>query len=302
MPRSSVTSCSSTTAPLVSPCSREHDGAPAERDLDAGREALPDRVRERLALGLVDHRHDLGERLAADLGQRATEQLLGGAVQVVDAAVGVGRDEPVAERVERRLRAAALRGVRAARDHLDRREQHGRLTVVAHDLAGELEPRHLAVRVGDLDLVALRGRLAGEAAADVVGHELGVLGRDELGERPADQLRDRPAGELGAARVREQDAVGVHEHGLVHDIDELAEQGLGWRRRRAVALEGLVPVELGTGVYRLSTPPPRNRGGKSGEDQRSHRDGIVYGQQVLPTTRTGLRTLQRARTASTPLR
>ena len=211
----------------------QHHRPPPQRHPHAGGEALPHGVRERAAVGLVDDRDDVGERLAGDLAEHAAEQLLGGRVHEVDAPVAVRGHEPVAERVDRGLCPAAA-DVRAPgpRQHLNGGEQHRRGAAVPDQRAAELEPRDLAVLVRDLHLVALGRRLAREAPADVVADQLGVVGRDEFGEVPADDVLRRLAEQRRETGVGEQDPLAMDQDRLVDGLRQLAERCLRRGDRR----------------------------------------------------------------------
>ena len=274
-------------AALSAIATRQHYRAPPERHLDARGQALADGVGERAPVRLVDHADDIAELPSLHLGERLAKELLGGAIGEVDAAVRIGGDEAVAERIERRLRPAAheLGTVRAAADHLDRREQDRARTAVLEQGARELEPRHLAVLVGKLDLVALGGRLAGEPPADVVGDELGVVGRDELGQVPADDLGGWMAEHRREARIDQQDPFAVDQHRLVDGVDEYVEGTLGRGDRARHGKARDFGIEVFLGCPHAATRPPGVDGGSARERQRDERRDFNSGQRILPSPR-----------------
>jgi hypothetical protein len=158
-------------AVLLAGGERQHHRAPAERDLRAGGNALLYRIGQRAPVLVVHERHQFAERLAECLRGRCPAELLGEAVHVLDTAVGVRRDQPLTERIQRQLgtRILARRGLGTGRDrqHLGRREQHPALG--AHDDGGgaQLQARHLPERVGQLDLGERGCGFAGQAARQV---------------------------------------------------------------------------------------------------------------------------------------
>ena len=110
-----------------------------------------------------------------------------------------------------------------------------RVEAISRRLTCACKPDHV-------DLVALGGRLARQAAADVLADQLGVLRRHQVRQAPPDELDAIDADEAGELAVGVQDHFAVHQHRLVDAIAEVGKQlrglerlALGARSRRASA-------------------------------------------------------------------
>ena len=154
---------------------RDQHAATAEVDARAGRERLAHRVAERLAVRLVDEVHDFAERVADRVRHRLAEQRLAGAVHVDDAAVDVGRQHALGQRIERRPRRgsrAAAVPLLGARADLDRRHEQRRLRVVADAGEIELDARRVARHRPQLDFEPHGRGLAFAVASQVLAEQL----------------------------------------------------------------------------------------------------------------------------------
>jgi hypothetical protein len=67
--------------------------------------------------------------------------------------------------------------------------------------------------------------------------QLDIFRRDEIGERPPDDLGGGRAEHRQESRVGEQDALAVHQHRVVHRLDEALKQLLAVLQPRAALLE-----------------------------------------------------------------
>ena len=108
----------------------------------------------------------------------------------------IGRQDALAERVERKLRARGRRGgafAFAAREHLLGGNQHEAAAGRSDGGTADLDPRDLAVRVRGLDFRKHGAGLARERARNGEPRELRVFRRHELRERLADQALGRHA-------------------------------------------------------------------------------------------------------------
>jgi hypothetical protein len=196
-------------------------------DQAAFAQAARDRAVDRLARGFRDHLEHFRDRPPGRLARIPARELLGDRVEVLDPAVGVRRDDRVADRLQRdlglflflvQLQFCALAhgdvGDRAfvagdllpvAADHAGV-DQHGdRRAVAASQLAFGLANHAVAMQVGD-DLVAL-------VAA--------VKDRGGVGQRQ--QLIDR----FVAQHLRERRVDGLEaslDRGAVHAFDHVVEQ------------------------------------------------------------------------------
>ena len=79
-----------------------------ELDHAAFAQAAQDRAVERLAGRFVQHLEHLGDRLPGGFAGVPAGELLGDGIEVVDAAVGIRRDDRVADRLQRDLRLLLL--------------------------------------------------------------------------------------------------------------------------------------------------------------------------------------------------
>ena len=163
---------------------RDQHAATADVDAGAGRERLAHRVAERLAVRLVDEIHHLAERVTDRVRHRLAEQRLAGAIDVHDAAVDVGRQHALGQRIERRPR----RGARAAAVHLvgaradfDRGYEQRRLRVVADAREVELDPRCVPGHRPQLDFEPHRRRLAFAVASQMLAEQLREIRMDQIG-------------------------------------------------------------------------------------------------------------------------
>ena len=202
-------------------------------------ERLVDRVGEHAPVGLIDQTHDILQVLADRCPGLRAGELLGRRIEEGDQPLLVGGDDRLGDGLERQLLrfgcgiAQSQYLVRLRRNDLDPGDQQRAALVVVHHGRGNLQAAQLPVQPDHVDLVALGGGLAGEAAADVVAHQLGVLGGYEVREPPPDELEAIDADEACELPVRVQDDFAVHQHRLVNALAEVGEQ-LG--RVGAVAL------------------------------------------------------------------
>ena len=186
MPRSSLTSCSITAAPAMSPPgaadrrsgrldaefvaahARDQQRAASEIHAAAGTEALLHRIGQGPAVVFVDESDQRAKRppdriLAADSGQE-----FGRTVNVVDDPMGIRRQQAFAERIERELRTLrrALPGrTLAPRQHLLGGEQHAAAGAFLERVRGEFEPRDLAMGIREFDFDQPGPGLAARARA-----------------------------------------------------------------------------------------------------------------------------------------
>ena len=174
---------------LLAAAARDHQAAPPDRDLRLRRQAMPHRVAERTAVAFVEQRDDVGDALADRIDGADADQLLADLVHVVDACADVGGDHAFAERVEcfprRRAGARGRRYGGSARPHFDEVEQQRRTALVIDAHSRQLGARRLAGLRMQLDFQTLQPGLAGERAAQMLAHQVGVIGMHELRERVA---------------------------------------------------------------------------------------------------------------------
>ena len=128
---------------------------------------------------------------------------------------------------------------RGTGQHLERGQQKRRLTRAVDQRARQFDPRDFAVRTQELDLVALGGGLAREPPGEIVLHQLRVFRGDEIGQGLADHLGGAHPEHRKETRVGEQDALAVHQHGVVHRLHQPLEQLLAIVESGAALLEGL---------------------------------------------------------------
>jgi hypothetical protein len=102
----------------------------------------------------------------------------------------------------------------APRQHLLGGEQHEPALAERDCGSRELEARHLAVRIRDLDLGERGAGLASLRARDRERRELRVFGGDQVGERLAGELRGTDAGQRREGLVGGLDAFAVKQCGL----------------------------------------------------------------------------------------
>ena len=221
---------------------RQQQRAPAKRHRRAARQALAHRIGDRLALGLVDDRGDFGERLAGDIDDRLAEELLRGAVEVIDPAVEIGGHEADRQRIEGRLRPRPAAAVLAAavRDHLGRGVEHRAGAGVVDGPAGELDTGHLAMRIADFSLETVRRRLAGERPLDVLVDDIGIVGRHELPERLADDVSGGPPQQFRETLVGDEHRLTMDEDGVAYGVQEILEQAFLAAPEPRLALEDRV--------------------------------------------------------------
>ena len=220
---------------------RQQQRAPAECDRSAARQRLPHRIGQQPSIRLVDETDDLFERLAQHLLSNTARELLRGRIHVSDAPLGIRGDDRLGERVERhqlqrRLALHPQSRHRLRRDDLHARDQQRLIALVTGQGRGDLEPAHLPLQPDHVDLVALRRRLARETRANVVAHQLGVLGRHEIAEPAPDELDALDTYQAGELPVGIQDHVAMDQHRLMNALAEIGEQLGG--RAVASALRG----------------------------------------------------------------
>jgi hypothetical protein len=95
------------------------------------------------------------------------------------------------------------------------------------------------VRTHELDFVAFRRRLAGEAPPQIILDQLDIFGPDEITQRPADHLVRAHAEQREKARVGEENLLAVDQHGVVHGFHQTLEQLLTPVQIRATLFETL---------------------------------------------------------------
>ena len=82
------------------------------------------------------------------------------------------------------------------RQHLQRRDQQRRLARVVDERARQFDAGDFPVQSDEFDFIAFGRRLARQAAAQIVFHQLDIFRRNEIGQRLADGVRgaQRPTG------------------------------------------------------------------------------------------------------------
>ncbi len=241
---------------LAAVAAGKQQGAAAQVHRRPTGERLSHRIGQQAPVRLIDQPDQILEVLAKSLLRAAAGDSLRGRVHVTDVSLRVGGDDRFRKRVESQqadIRAALDRRRHGRRiGHLRRqtqgrnrlrgndlhaRHQQGGSALVIHRCGRDLEAAHLALYADHVDLIALRGGLSRQPAADVVADQLGVLRRHQVGELAAHQLDTIHPHEARELPVRVENDVAVDEHRLVNAIAELREQlghariGLGARRR-----------------------------------------------------------------------
>jgi hypothetical protein len=265
---------------LAAARARDEDRSPPEVDARAGREALLYRVRERAAVVLVDEADHRAERLAGGLLAPHARERFGRLVHVVDEPVRIGRQDALAERLERELRARGRQphGRRLAmRQHFLGREQRELAPSHLDRGARELDARDLAMRVRDLELGEGRLRLAGERARYRKCGKLGVFAGYDV--------RQRLSRKLGGRYADDRDEC------LVGRLDTLAVEYRRLTERRKHRAHGVVARLRGArrrvGFPQTQEPLPQSPGGgrthggrdrqRDGDDRRDrHRAFIPF--------------------------
>ena len=202
-------------------------------------QAQRDGVHDRFARLLVDDHEHLQQRPADRLGLEPSGQPLGDGVEPQDAPVVVGRDDGVADRLQRHLQhlaavAQRLLGLLPARDVLERADQPHRPAVLVLDLADRAGPERPALRRDQRQLeVPRRPRLDAlpHRVRDQRPHRRGVV-RDGFFERGTMPVVDLVH---ATGLVRPRDLVGRQVHLPSADARDLA-------RALDEALAGLQPA------------------------------------------------------------
>ena len=88
----------------------------------------------------------------------------------------------------------------------------------------DLQAAHLALQPDHLDFVALGGGFPGEAAADVLAHQLGVFRRHQIRQAASDELHAIDADQARELPVGVQDHLPVQQHCLVNAVAQVGEQ------------------------------------------------------------------------------
>ncbi len=212
--------------PLRAGVCRDQHGAPPHGHAAAGGEGLAHGISQRPAVRLVDQRRNVRKRPAHDLVESLAEQGLRGVIDVVDAAIGVYRDDALAHGIERHHGAGSRGHHRSPRfgQHFKGCEQQRRFAGAVDQEVRELHARHLRLSADELDLVALGRGLAGQPPPQIVGHQLGIFRRDEIGQGATHDLGGAQIEQRQKARVGEQDAIAMHEHRVVHGLDQALEE------------------------------------------------------------------------------
>ncbi len=210
----------------------KHHGAAPHADAAPVAEAALDRVTEIAPVGLVDELGYVRHAFADGLLAQHAGQFLGGAVHVVDEALGIGRDDAFADRFERDL-GLLLAAAERALDVLPvadvtRDAQDRALAPVIDDATGDLGPHPALLAVDELNLHPLRKDLAGQTLRHGIARHRPVRGPHQVRHRAADELLRRDAEHFRRDPVGEDDALAMHDHGLGHRVGEIGEQRLAF--------------------------------------------------------------------------
>ena len=165
--------------------------------------------------------------------------------------------------------------LRHARQHFERGEEQCGLTGGLDDGARDLDAGDLAMLADELDLVALRRRFACQAALQVVGHQLDIFRGGELRERLADHFGRAHAEHVEEARIGEHDILSMHQHGIVHRLDQALEQPLAILEARAA------PIQIVEQLVDRSAELRERRGLILDPDAARRQVGLAEGLQLL---------------------
>ncbi len=286
MPRSSLTSCSITATPVTSPVGSRTGEAVASTpsSLPVAREMRIERrprftrlpVERHCCTGSAIARRSCSSTKPIIAPNAAADRLLAahagqslrGLVQVVDHPVRVGRDDALAEGVERELGA---RGRRACsftvpvRQHFLDGEQDPSAPARLDGRAGEFEARDLAVAIREFDFGERRLRTAGEGALDRERGERRVFARDQVRESLALELARRHADQGGKRLVGGLDALAVQQGRLAQRRHH---------RARGIVAGPAKPLRKRLAPQAQECPPlPPYEYRKCSSDHRQHQGG-----------------------------
>ncbi len=239
-------------------------------------QAERDRVETRYARDLVDDDEDRTERLSDGLALAPSRHALGDRVEPLNDAVVVGRDDRVADRLERHLQQLAALGEVAfhllpARHVLQRADQSGRPAVLDLGPTRRARPQGLAGCPDERQLEIERGARF-ESRAHGLLEDRTHVGREEREGRPERGLERRVHAEQAPRLVGPRETTGARVHlpaadprDLPDPLEEIlarAKRFLGPLARRDVGARALHPQRRAVAIARgdatpIEDPAPR---------------------------------------------